>query len=126
MYGISEQLDLAPFIGKTLDSVSITPFLINFAFSGNPLVDKDCVITAEGHWELHDAQFEMVDKYTEHSKREFYKIHRILGLRVLAFKVNPPDSFTLIFENDWALSLFDSSSNYESLHIYDGDVEVHI
>jgi hypothetical protein len=125
MYGVPEDLDLTPFIGTTLDSLGISAGQIQFVFGGNQWW-KNCVVTVEGYWEMRDDQSAVVDKATESGDREAYKIHRLLTHAVKDTKVNPPESFTLTFDNGWTLTFADDSSGYESCHIYIGDGAIHI
>jgi hypothetical protein len=126
MYGVPEQLDLTPFIGTTLDYIGVGKFQINFVFSGNPWKETDRTIAAEGYWEMRDSQSVVIDKATENDDRDAYRIHRLLSRTVTGTKVNPPESFTLTFDNGWTLTFVDDSSHYETCHVSVGDQEIHI
>ena len=126
MRGAPEQLDLAPFIGTTLDYIGIGKYQIQFVFSGDPWKGKDRVVTAEGYWEIRDAQSVVIDKAMEHDDRDVYEIHHLLSHTVTETKVNAPESFTLIFDNRWTLTFVDDSSHYETCHVYVGDSEINI
>jgi hypothetical protein len=125
MYGVPQQLDLAPFIGTRLDCISIGKYQIHLSFSGDPWT-KDRGVTVEGYWEMRDAQSAIIDKAAENDDRDAYRIHRLLSRTVTETKVNPPESFTLVFDNGWTLTIVDSSSQYESCHIYVGDSIIYI
>jgi hypothetical protein len=126
MHGVPEQLDLTSFIGTTLDHIGLGKHQIQFVFSGDPRTEKDRVITAEGYWEMRDDQSLMIDNATEYDDRDVYRIHRLLSRKVSQTKVNPPESFTLVFDNGWTLTFVDDSSQYESCHIYVCDNEINI
>ena len=126
MYGVPEQLDLAAFIGATLDYVGVGKHQVQFVFSGEPRTEKDRVVTAEGYWEMLDGQSVVIDKATKDDNRDCYRIHRLLSHTVTETKVNPPESFMLVFDNGWALTFVDDSSHYETCHIFSGDGETHI
>jgi hypothetical protein len=124
MHGVPEHLDLTPFIGTTLDHVLICLYTLHFVFEGNPWTEKKYVISVEGCWEVRDAQSVVIDKAAS-GERDAYRIHRLLGHNVAETKVNPPESFTLIFDNGWTLTLVDDSY-YDCCHIRVGDSEIHI
>jgi hypothetical protein len=126
MRGVPEHLDLAPFIGTTLDYIGIGKYQIQFVFGGDPWTEKDRVVTAEGYWEVRDAQSVLIDKATENDDRDVYRIHPLLSHAVTETKVNAPQSFTLVFDNGWTLTFVDDSSQYETCHIYVGDSEINI
>ncbi len=126
MYGVPEQLDLAPFVGTTLDCIGLGKYQIQFFFSGDPRTKKNCGVTVEGYWEARDAQSAVIDKAAENDDRDVYRIHRLLSRTVTRTKVNPPESFTLVFDNGWTLTFFDNSSQYESCHVWDGDSIIYI
>ena len=126
MNGVPDDLDLASFVGTTLDVISVAKYQLSFGFSGDSRTEKDRVIAVEGHWELRDAQSAVIDKATENDHRDVYRIHRLLSHTVAGTKVNPPESFTLVFDNDWTLTFLDNSSQYECCHVYVGDMEIHI
>lgn len=126
MYGVPEQLDLAPFVGTTLENISLAKFQIQFIFGGDPWAGKHCVVAVEGYWEMRDAQSALIDKAIPPDERDVYKLHQVLGRTVTATQVKPPESFTLIFDNGWTLTFVDDSPQYESCHVYIGDNEIHI
>ena len=117
MYGVPEQLDLTPFIGTTLDYIGVGKYQLQFVFSGGPNTKKDCRVAAEGYWEVRNAQSAVIDKATENDDRDFYRIHRLLSRKVTETKSNPPESFTLVFDNGWTLTFLDDSSQYESCQV---------
>jgi len=126
MYGVPEDLDLAPFVGTTLDYISLSSGQIQFIFSGNPWTEKNCVVAVEGYWEMRDGQSVVIDKATENDDRDAFRIHRLLSRTVTETKVNSPESFSLVFDNAWTLTFVDDSDQYESCHVYVGDSEIHI
>lgn len=126
MYGVPEQLDLTPLVSTTLDYIGVGKYQLTFVFSGNPWKEKDRSISVEGYWEIRDAQSVVIDKAVENDERDVYRIHRLLGCTVTETKVNPPTSFTLIFDNGLSLTFVDDLPGYESCHIDVGNGEIHI
>lgn len=68
--------------------------------------------------ELRDPSGAVVDSEQEPSERDVYRIHRILDLSVVAFAIDAPRSFTLVFEPAFRLTVFDDSEQYESFSIH--------
>jgi hypothetical protein len=125
MYGVPAQLDLTAFIGTALTGISIGQYQIHFLFSSD-VGGGDRGITVEGGWELRDVESALIDKACALDERDVYRIHRLLGRKMTAARVSPPESFTLVFDNGLALTICDDSSEYESCHIFSGTGEVHI
>jgi hypothetical protein len=59
----------------------------------------------------------LVDSAEPHENRESYRIHRLIDVRVARFSIDPPRSFTLVFDKGLALTVFDDSEQYESFSI---------
>ena len=79
------------------------------------------VIGVEGHWEVRDAVGELIDNQMETANRDAYRIHVLLGKTVEGFSVDPPESFTILFESGHSLTVFDQSKMYESFSVQPGD-----
>ena len=126
MYGVPAQLDLAPFVGATLDNIGLAKCQIQFIFGGDLWTGKKCVVAVEGYWEMRNAQSVLIDKAIPPDERDAYRIHSLLSRTVTDAKVNPPESFTLVFDNGWTLTFVDDSPQYESCHVYVGESEIHI
>jgi len=83
--------------------------------------DDDHVISVEGGWEIVDASGCRVDRTQNHSDRTAYHVHAILESPVEAFRIDAPNSFTLCFQNGYALTVFDNSDDFESFSIQPED-----
>jgi hypothetical protein len=101
MYGVPEQLDLAPFIGTTLDHIGVGKFQIQFVFSGDLWTEKDRVVTVEGYWEVRDAQSAVIDKATENNERDVYRIHRLLSRTVTEARRHGDEKGLLSSRGTW-------------------------
>jgi hypothetical protein len=86
MYGVPEQLNLAPLIGTTLDYIGVGKYQLYFVFSGDPWKSKDCRITVQGYWEMRDAGSVVIDKAAENDARDAYRIHRLLSRAVVGWR----------------------------------------
>jgi hypothetical protein len=111
MYGVPEDLDLTSFVGDEIVYVGIGQHQVSFGFlrAGN--------ISVEGHWELRDAQGALIDEDREHASRGEWRSPVIMGVPVTAFTVDAPLSFSLEFADGRKLTVFDSSTRYESFSI---------
>ncbi|APW64179.1 hypothetical protein [Paludisphaera borealis] len=111
MYGVPPDLPLARFLGKECSQIRIGGSEIQFAF---PSAGE---ILVEGDWKVLDATGTTIDRAKEHDSRTSYCVHKIINSPVLRYAVDSPSSFTLHFENGCALTIFDSSEQYESFSI---------
>ncbi len=113
MYGISEELPFASFVGEECSRIGLGQFQIQFDFSGGRRS-----ICAEGRWELRGAEGQLVDQAMPHHQREGYYVHPVIDQAVRSYVVDAPSSFTLQFENGYTLTIYDDQEQYEcfSLH----------
>jgi hypothetical protein len=118
VYGVPADLDLQRLSGATLIQLAIGEFQIQFHF------EPETQIAVEGRWELRDRSGHVIDLAQSNADRDVYRIHQLLGRRVVGSQVNPPESFTLEFDNGDRLQVFDSSDRFESFSIQPGGVIV--
>lgn len=118
MYGVRPDLDLSPFEGATLDSVTICKFQISFHF------DPSASLTIQGRWCLLDPAGRVVDESSDPDPRDAYRVHRCIGEHVTAARAEPPDSIALTFESGCTLRVTDDTPQYESFHIEPGDIHI--
>jgi hypothetical protein len=112
MYGVPADLPLERFVGSELNQIALGRFQTQLHFAG-------CgSIFIEGRWELHDPNGDLVDRMQDHGTRECYRIHRVLDLPVARFEIEASASFTLIFEPNYRLTVFDESPQYESFSVH--------
>jgi hypothetical protein len=72
---------------------------------------------------LRGAEGAVLDQATRGSLyRACFRLHRLLGATVTAFRVDPPRSFTLSFSGGLSLTVFDDSTGYESCSIQPGNI----
>ena len=117
MHGVPANLDLQQFQGDYLTQLCIGQYDLQFNFGAGSN------ITVEGHWELRDARGILLDQAIKPpALRECYKVHVLLLATVTSFLVDPPRSFTLLFDNGMKLTVFDSSEQYESFSIQPGNI----
>ena|ERR1700722_3805743 len=120
MHGVPADLRLQPFVGQELNQIALGRFQAQLHFSGTGS------IFIEGRWELRGPDGVLLDAKTEHSARDCYRIHRVLDLPVARFEIDPPRSFTLVFEPAYRLTVFDETPQYESfsIHLKEGGLYV--
>jgi hypothetical protein len=114
MHGVPSDLPLNPFVGREFNQVALGRFQTQFHCSGTGS------IYVEGRWELRDAGGELIDGWVEHDKRDAYRLHAVIDVPIVGFEVDPPRSFTIVFESGHRLSVFDETPQYEafSLHLH--------
>jgi hypothetical protein len=85
-------------------------------------------ISVAGDWQVKDGAGKVIDQAVEETgqpwKRDCYRVHDLLMATVTWSEVNPPQSFTLFFDNGMSLTVFDSSEQYESFSIQPGNIIV--
>ena len=121
MYGVPADLPIQAFVGQELNQICLGRFQIQLHFSGRGS------ISIEGGWELRDAAADIVDRAEEHDTQKSYRIHRLIDSSVARCSIDPPRSFTLLFENGLTLTVFDDSEKYEAFSIVvEGQPPVHV
>jgi len=88
------------------------------------LMEPAGTISVEGYWELVDPDGVVLDRQEEPSERDAFRVHVLLGRKVIGSKVSPPESFTLAFDSGHTLRVCDHSPHYESFSIQPGDIYV--
>ncbi|MEY2521229.1 MAG: hypothetical protein QOF24_2988 [Verrucomicrobiota bacterium] len=116
MHGVPADLPLAGFVGCTLDQVCIGQHQLQFHFSGERGVGGGR-ISVEGGWQAQDAAGALFDGFQEHSVRQQYRIHTLLGRTVIEFSIDAPRSFQLAFDSGDRLTIYDDSERYESFSV---------
>jgi len=86
------------------------------------------LITVESAWELLGADGTIIDRSLDDdqlpSDRDAYRLHVLLGCRVVEAKAEPPKSISLTFEKGYTLRVIDDSEQYESFHIDPGGIHI--
>jgi hypothetical protein len=116
MYGVPSNLPLQQFVGLELEQLALGLHQVQFRFHGSRSIH------VEGRWQIFDSSGTIVDEsIDEHelpSSRQQYKIHVILGSAVTGFRIDAPDSFSLVFSSGHTLTIYDDSPAYESFSIH--------
>ncbi|MEA5452945.1 hypothetical protein VB780_30520 [Leptolyngbya sp. CCNP1308] len=111
MYGVPPDLPVNVFVGQEFNQICLGRFQIQFHASGTGS------IFVEGRWKLFDDKGVVIDEEQDHAKREAFRLHQIIDVPILRASINPPQSFSLLFENGWCLMIFDDMPHYESFSI---------
>jgi hypothetical protein len=121
MYGVPADLPLKPFVGLEFNQVALGRYQTQFHCAGAGR------IFVEGRWELRTAAGEIVDAKADHYARDAYRLHKIIDVRISGFEVDPPRSFTIIFQDGYRLSVFDDDPQYEAFSIHlDGQPPMYV
>ena len=103
-----------------LERIDLGIHIIHFRFSAEPTG----VISVEGDWELYGPSGALVDFQEEPSEREAFRIHVLIGRKVVSSEVSAPEWFELEFDSGHRLRVYDRSPRYESFSIQPGDIYV--
>src|SRR5437588_441812 len=123
MNRFASDLDLSYLIGRDLTSIGIDQFALSLMLNAevlsadrtesgileNVIMDSDVFIRLEGSWRLTDASGVVVDESMEHAERKAYRVHVLLGLKLLRYVVESPTALIFAFEKGFCLSAFDDS-----------------
>ena len=110
MYGVPSDLPLHHFLGKEVNPIGIGRFHIRFSIGAGG-------IGGQGTWELRDPSGQIIDSSQDHAGRDCYRIHRIIDIPITSFSIDPPRSFTLIFESGHSLVIIYDDPYYEAFLI---------
>jgi hypothetical protein len=131
-------LDLSYLVGRDLSFIGIDQFSLYLTLNGevlsadrgptgileNVVMDSDVKICIEGSWNLADGSGGIVDESMEHAERKSYRIHLLLGLKLLSYRVFSDTTLKLTFEKNFCLSVIDDSEIYETVSIEYGDTRI--
>ena len=120
MYGVPEDLDLSAFRNAVVERVDLGPYIIHVRFAAEPAL----VLEIEGDWELRGPGGGILDRQEDPARRECIRLHLLLGRRVIATELAPPESIALRFESGHVLRVFDHSKEYESFGIEPGGIHI--
>ena len=121
MRGVPPDLPVQVLIGSELTHIGLAMHHIQLHFDG------EAHIGIEGEWHLKDRDGNLIDQDVDlPSDRKSYQIHRLLMQSVTSVSLDPPKSFTVTFANGDALTVFDSSPQYESFSVRINGREFHV
>jgi hypothetical protein len=112
MHGVPDTLPLKPFVGLEFNQIALGRYQTQFHCAGAGSIH------VEGRWELRSVDGTLVDASTEHEKREAYRLHTVLDVPISGFQLDPPRSFTIVFENGYRLCVFDEDPQHEAFSIH--------
>jgi hypothetical protein len=114
MYGIPADLDCAFLIGSEVVQVCIAGFDVQVRFDPEALIH-----IMGGDWELKDESGQVIDRAPEALPRDRGPsfLPCLVGRRVVAIEVSPPDWLEVRFDEGLVLRLIDDSKQYESFEI---------
>ena len=125
MYGVPADLDLSVFQGSRLTQMRILDTgMVYFDFGE---LEPRGEIGVEGRWIVQAPDGCIVERTRDASVTENPKgdirgsaapLLRVVGRVVTAWRVDPPTSFTLVFDDGSTLTVFDDSDRLESFCIY--------
>jgi hypothetical protein len=134
MYRFPADLDLSYLVGREIAFIGLDVNSIYFNMQGGSLsevisreeymesceTNPDVHITVSGPWSLATGSGAIVDELVEHCERESYRIHVLLGLKMLGYAVVSDTTLQLNFERGYILTVVDDSP-YENFSVEYGD-----
>jgi len=127
MGGVPLDLPLDGFVGCSITSIRINMAIILLYFSHEERERLEEGLDIEGGWELKDGSNNVIDYDPLRSDRteggvcatrhEAYRLQRLFMKKVTRYSIDPPRSFTLYFEDDYKLTVYDDSEKYESFNV---------
>jgi hypothetical protein len=118
LHGVPANLDLSAFVNTTLQRIDFGPYIIHLNFDGDRTV-----ISVEGDWELRDGSGDVIDR-SSNDPAKAYRLPLLAGKTVTSTEIDPPTSFSLVFDSGHELRIFDNSKEFESFAIQPGDIFV--
>ncbi len=115
MYGIPENLNLTFLLGAEVVQISLGSFDVQIHF--HP--EASIAINGSG-WQLRDTEGKIIDQASQEPAcdRTPFLLHRLLGRRVQAIQLSPPEWVEVQFEGGLVLRIIDDSEQYESFEIW--------
>jgi hypothetical protein len=140
MIRLSPELNLAFLVGRELTYIGFDRYRLNLTLVGeilsadrresglldNVVLDSDVHIGLIGSWRLAADSGLVIDESMEHAERKSYRVHVLLGLKVIGYSITSETTLDLKFENGYCLSIIDDSDMYEFLNIDYGDSHIHV
>jgi len=119
MHRIPHDLDLSAMRGLEVAQIAIGQHevIIKFTPEGS--------ITLEGGWVLKDKLGDVIDRSMEHSDRDSWALHKILGAKVEGWKVKDSQHLDVFF-GELTLEIEDSFDRYESFSIVHPGVRLYV
>jgi hypothetical protein len=119
MHRIPHDLDLSPIRSLEVTQISVGQHEVIISFS------PEGSITLEGGWVLKDKSGTVIDRSMEHSDRDSWSLHKILGKRVEGWEVKDSQHLDISI-GDFTLEIEDSFDRYESFSIIHPGIQVHV
>jgi hypothetical protein len=112
MYNFPADLDLSHLIGCEVVEISFVPYNIFIR------LEPANHINMIGAWKIIDSKGNLIDEgNVQGDQKESYRVHKLLSLKIKAYKITSPTILSIIFDNDWVLEIIDDSDQYETCAI---------
>ncbi len=123
MYGVRKDLDLAPFVGSTLNQVAIGPHDLQLHFDRADPADGSASLSIWGRFEVRDRDGSILEAGTPSDTRTRY-LQDLVGTVVSSATAEPPSAIVLAFRSGRSVRVVDDTDQYESFAIEPGNVIV--
>ncbi len=115
MYGVTKGLDLSALIGLTVEQVALG----QYQFQIN--LDQDGFLYIESSAKFY-AFDNLVEEWATGDVANSTSLVALLGKKIVSASVHPPDRIDVTFEDGYAIQIFESPDQFESLQINPGGI----
>jgi hypothetical protein len=120
MYRIAPDIDWSFLEGLEVTQVCFDQF--NLLLSLYPTGS----INIEGEWALHDSKGKEVDRRVEHSARDCWRVHRLLGTKIIKCVRVSDRVLGLHLDDRSVLTITDDSDQYETFSVQFKDRSIYV
>jgi hypothetical protein len=117
MYGLSKDLDLSFFVGKTLHSITFASNIIHFDFGDGVTVALESYYQ---HQQKQDVDHHRIGTAQAASGCQTSSLMRLLEHLVVSAQAVDEHTLTLTFDNEDSLSFIETPGPYECYEFTDG------
>jgi hypothetical protein len=111
MYKFDSNIDLEHLVGLNVTQACVDQWNVLINFYPEHHIDMS------GGWRLIDDSGNEIDKNEEHSVRNSFQVHRLVGSSISAYRVVSPELLEVTFSNGFKLEIIDNSEQYETISI---------
>jgi len=108
MYHFRPDLNLLHLIGAEIVQVSLAEYNLYIN------LEPKNVIHIMGQWQILDSMDRIVDEGNLDEEKDAYRVHKILGKKIVGYDVQNEKRLVFRLDNEWKLVMIDNSEQYET------------
>lgn len=109
MYGFDPDLDFSVLTGCEVTQICVDQRSVIYN-----LHPSGMIASRSGAWWLLDGEGNSIDKNIDFIAREVFRIHSLLGQKIVSCMVTSPETLQIHFSSGFTLELTDDSDCFES------------